>query len=138
MQEWQREFGFYCVVEQLDNEEYIARLDSGDYDIAVIELSGKYNSPSAYLEQFSTESPENSVHFSDSGFESLLKQAEETAELYDSAEKYFNAEQVLIDKAAFIPLYCKNEYFFTVEGAVDIVYEPFSKTVDFTRAKIFD
>lgn len=138
MQEWQREFGFYCVVEQLDDEEYIERLGSGDYDIAVIELTGKYNSPSAYLEQFSAESPENSAHFSDSGFETLLKQAEETAELYDSAKKYFNAEQVLIDMAAFIPLYCKNEYFFTVEGAVDIVYEPFSKTVDFTQAKIFD
>lgn len=138
MQEWQREFGFYCVVEQLNDEEYGARLGSGNYDIAVIELSGKYNSPSAYLEQFVTDSSDNCTHFSDSGFETLLIQAEDTAELSDSAEKYRNAEQELIDKAAFIPLYCKNEYFFTIEGSTDIVYDPFSKTVDFTLAKIFD
>lgn len=138
MQEWQREFGFYCVVEQLDGEEYRARLDSGDYDIAVLELSGRYNSPSAYLGQFRADSPDNCTRFSDSGFEALLKQAEECAELSNSAEKYLLAEQMLIDKAAFIPLYCKNEYFFTVKGGTDIVYNPFSKTVDFTLAKLFD
>lgn len=138
MQEWQREFGFYCVVEQLDDEEYNARLDSGDYDIAVIELSGKYNSPSAYLEQFSADNYENHSHYSDSVFEEILKKAKETVELSDSAKKYLDAEQELINKAAFVPLYCKNEYFFTVEGITDIVYDPFSKTVDFTLAKIFD
>lgn len=138
MQEWQREFGFYCVVETLSTDEYRARLDSGDYDIAVVELSGKYNSPSAYLEQFCTDNSGNCTGFSDIGFESLLRRAGETAELSDSAELYSQAEQMLIDKAAFIPLYCKNEYFFTSEGAEDIVYNPFSKTVNFSKAKIFD
>ena len=104
MQEWQREFGFYCDVEQLDDEEYSARLDSGDYDIAVIELSGKYNSPSAYLEQFSADNYENHSHYSDSVFEEILKQAKETAELSDSAKKYLDAEQELINKAAFVPV----------------------------------
>ncbi|MBD5130936.1 MAG: peptide ABC transporter substrate-binding protein [Ruminococcaceae bacterium] len=134
MQEWQREFGFYCVIERLDGGEFDARLKSGDYDIAVTELSGKYNSPSAYLEQFVSDSPDNFARFSDSGFEAALKQAE----LSGSAEQYLAAEQELIDKAAFIPLYRKNEYFFTVKGGTDIVYDPFSKTVDFTLAKIFD
>lgn len=138
MQEWQREFGFYCVIELLSDEEYGARLAGGDYDIAVIELSGKYNSPSAYLGQFNADSPDNCTRFRDSGFEAALKRAEETAELSDSAERYRNAEQALIDKVAFVPLYCKNEYFFTVKGSTDIVYDPFSKTVDFTLAKIFD
>lgn len=138
MQEWQREFGFYCVVENLPESEFRDRLEDGDYDIAVMELSGKYNSPSAYLEQFSSLSTDNCTGFSDSGFESLLKQAEEAAELSDSAELYKKAEQALIDKAAFVPLYYKNEYFFTLKGGTDIVYNPFSKTVDFKFAKLFD
>lgn len=138
MQEWQREFGFYCVVENLPENEFRDRLNSGDYDIAVMELSGKYNSPSAYLEQFSSSAADNRTGFSDSGFDALLKQAEEAADLSDSAELYKKAEQVLVDKAAFVPLYYKNEYFFTVEGGTDIVYNPFSKTVDFRLAKLFD
>lgn len=138
MQEWQREFGFYCVVENLPENEFRERFNSGDYDIAVVELSGKYNSPSAYLEQFSSSNTANCTGFSDSGFETLLKQAEETAELSESAELYKKAEQALIDMAAFVPLYYKNEYFFTVEGSTDIVYNPFSKTVDFRLAKMFN
>ncbi|MCM1167671.1 MAG: peptide ABC transporter substrate-binding protein [Lachnospiraceae bacterium] len=137
MQEWQREFGFYCVVEQLSGEDYKARLESGDYDIAVLELSGKYNGPSAYLEQFSSGSSENFTHFYDGEFEAALALAE-TAESSDNAERYLAAEQALIDKAAFIPLYCKNEYFFTAEGNTDILYDPFAKTVDFSSAKILD
>lgn len=138
MQEWQREFGFYCVVENLSENEFRSRLEDGDYDIAVMELSGKYNSPSAYLEQFSSLSTDNYTGISDRGFESLLKQAGEAAELSDSAELYKKAEQALIDKAAFVPLYYKNEYFFTIKGGTDIVYNPFSKTVDFKLAKLFD
>jgi len=138
MQEWQREFGFYCVVESLSADEFRERIGSGDYDIAVMELSGKFNSPSAYLGEFGLSASDNRTGFSDSGFESLLKQAEESAELSDSAELYKKAEQILINKAAFVPLYYKNEYFFTVEGGTDIVYNPFSKTVNFTLAKLFD
>lgn len=138
MQEWQREFGFYCVVEVLSEDEFRYRLEDGDYDIAVMELSGKYNSPSAYLEQFGRSNTDNFTGFSDSGFEALLKQAEESADLSESAELYKKAEQLLIDNAAFVPLYYKNEYFFTVEGGTDIVYNPFSKTVDFRLAKLFD
>lgn len=138
MQEWQREFGFYCVVDRLEADEYSAALESGDYDVAVMELTGKFNSPSAYLEQFVSDNNMNYSNYSDSGYDETIKQAAETAELSDSAKKYFEAEQRLIDKAAFVPLYCKNEYFFIRENAADIVYDPFSKTVDFTLAKLFD
>lgn len=138
MQEWQREYGFYCVVEQLDGGDYRTALESGDYDIAVLELSGRYNSPSAYLAQFRAGSAENMTGFANSEFEKLLLQAERTADLSESAEIYSRAEKILIENAAFVPLYFKNEYFFTKEGCTDIVYEPFSGTVDFSRAKKFD
>lgn len=138
MQEWQREYGFYCVVEQLNGDDYRAALESGDFDIAVLELTGRYNSPSAYLEQFRAGSADNLTGFANAEFETLLTQAERTADLSESAEIYKRAEEKLIENAAFVPLYCKNEYFFTKEGCTDIVYEPFSGTVDFARAKKFD
>ncbi|MGN1423607.1 MAG: peptide ABC transporter substrate-binding protein [Oscillospiraceae bacterium] len=135
MQEWQREFGFYCVVERLNEKEYSARLESGDYEIAAVELTGSYNSPAAYMDCF-----RKSVRlggFSDMEFESLMNRAEECESMDESAELYRQAEQLLINKAAFVPLYFKNEYFFIGEDMTDIYYNSFTKTVDFSQAKQF-
>ena len=71
MQEWQREYGFYCVVETLNESEYRARLKSGDFELAAVELTGSYNSPSAYLECFRRENAANYSKFASSEFEEL-------------------------------------------------------------------
>lgn len=136
MQEWQRELGFYCTVKVLSENEYAKALQEGDFDIAVLELSGKYNSPSAYLEQFTKQNSENYTHFYNAEFEELLASARETASSDESAALYLKAEQSLIDHNAFYPLYYKNEYFFTSKMGEDIIYNPFSKTVDFASAKL--
>ena len=138
MQEWQREFGFYCVVEVLDSYEYQSRLKSGDYEIAVIELSGDYDSPMAYLEQFRKGNSKNYGSFSNSEFEELIKSADDAVEAEEASEICFRAEQLLIDKCGFLPLYYKNVYFFTAEDCTEIVYNPFSETIDFTLAKRFN
>ncbi len=136
LQEWQREFGFYCTVETLNEADFESRLKKGNYEIAVVELSGKYNSPAAYLEQFLTDSIYNYGRFSDEYFESLYEQATESADALESEKKFKAAEQYLIDKSAFLPLFSKNEYFFTPLKSSDIVYDPFSKTIDFSKAKM--
>lgn len=137
MQEWQREFGFYCIIETLSDESFRKRLESGDFEIAVLDLSGSYNSPAAYLECFSKKGGANYGKFSDSEFEALLEAAATAVDLAESAKLYAKAEQILIDKAAFVPLYYKNEFFFTEADSADITYNPFSKTVDFSQAKKF-
>lgn len=137
MQEWQREFGFYCVVETLSDSEYRARLLSGDFEAAVIDLSGGYNSPEAYLEAFSRKNAANYGGYADPQFEALLSSAQTALGLADSAEIYAQAEQLLLDSAAFVPLYYKNEYFYTAKDCADIVYNPFTKRVDFSQAKKF-
>lgn len=136
MQEWQRELGFYCTVKVLSENEYAKALREGDFDIAVLELSGKYNSPSAYLEQFTKSSGENYTRFYNAEFEEYLNKAEAAASSEESAAFYLKAEQILIDRCAFYPLYYKNEYFFTSKKGEDIIYNPFSKTVNFALAKL--
>lgn len=137
MQEWQREFGFYCIVETLSESEYNARLASGDFDAAVVDLTGGYNSPEAYFTYFTKKSASNYGGFSSAELEELLESAATAVELADSGELYAQAEQLILDKAYFVPLYYKNEYFYTADDCVDIIYNPFSKTVDFSIAKKF-
>ena len=136
MQEWQRELGFYCKVETLSESEYKKALENGDFDIAVLELSGKYNSPDAYLTQFSRGSSENYTHFYNAELENYLERAANASDPAQSADLYLKAEQTLVDRCAFFPLYYKNEYFFTSKKSEDIIYNPFSKTVNFTTAKL--
>lgn len=135
LQEWQRELGFYCKVETLSEGEYARALKNGDFDIAVLELSGKFNSPSAYLGQFSNGDPGNYTRFYNAELENFLTRAENARDTSSSAEQYLQAEQTLIDRCAFYPLYYKNEYFFTNKKARDIIYNPFTKTVNFAQAK---
>ena len=137
MQEWQREFGFYCIVETLDEQEYTARLSSGDYEIAVCDLTGSTNSPSAYLKRFTRTDPDNHSGYFSPQADALISSAECAADLAKSAELYGQAEQLIIDGAAFIPLYYKNEYFYINEDFADIYYNPFNKTVDFSQAKSY-
>ncbi len=135
LQEWQREFGFYCVVELLSDGEFTERIQNGDYEIAVMELSGKYNSPAAYLEQFCSDNSANYCGFVSQDFDSLIKQAKETTDTLQLSELFKQAEQMLIDRCAFVPLYYKNEYFLMSEDCSDIVYNPFLKTTNFLNAK---
>lgn len=137
MQEWQREFGFYCIVETLGEEDYRRRLSEGSFEMAVIELTGSYNSPAAYLEHFRKNSTDNYGKYASADFERLMEEAATAADLSQSAAKYDEAEQLLIDSAAFVPLFYRNEYFFIGEDMTDIIYNPFSKTVDFSIAKKF-
>ena len=135
LQEWQRLFGFYCTIETLNETDFKTRLKNGSYEVAVLELSGKYNSPAAYLEQFASDSSDNYGRFYDDAYDELIDSADTAAEADESAEFYKQAEQYLIDNSAFLPIFFKNEYFFTDKDSVDIVYNPFSKTIDFTKAK---
>lgn len=136
LQEWQRELGFYCKVETLSESEYAKALLNGDFDIAVLEITGKYNSPAAYLGQFTRGSTENYTRFYNAELENFLDRAENAEDSSKSAELFLKAEQTLVDRCAFFPLYYKNEYFFTSSKGEDIIYNPFSKTVNFTRAKL--
>ncbi len=135
LQKWQKEFGLYCVVEELNDREFNERLQGGDYEIAVVELAGKYNSAGAYLEQFCSGNSANYSGFVNAEFDKLVNEASEAVDQTKCDELFGKAEQLLIDKCVFLPLYYKNEYFLTPEDYAEIVYNPFAKTVNFTNAK---
>ena len=103
----------------------------------MVDLSGSYNSPAAYLSAFRRGDPANYGGFFDNELEQLMERAEVAADLSESAELYFKAEQLVLERVGFVPLYYKNEYFYTDPDTADIIYNPFSKTVDFSAAKRF-
>lgn len=133
MQDWQADFSFYCNLKTMGNSEYQAALESGDFDFALVKLTGEYNSPSAYLKPFTVSG--NMANYSSSEFSTLVSQAEKAISAEKSAELYKKAEQTLLEDAVFIPICTQSEYVFFGKNCRDIIYNPFTKTMIYQNAK---
>lgn len=125
LQKWQSECGFYCSIAELDTSDYSKALSNGDFDIALISLSGEYNSPYAYLNDFLEGNSQNYSGYSNSKFNHIMNSAytandEKTASLF-----YKEAEQLLLDSAVFIPLAVNNKYVFYSDKADNVWYNPY-------------
>ena len=123
------------MLERLSDSDYRRRLESGDFEIALQKLTGKYDSPAAFLEQFSSNNSANYSGYSNFYFEVILEKAKKAADISDSTELFSPAEQMLIDDAGFVPIYYENVYFFRQKDAEDVFYNPFTGIVDFSQGK---
>ncbi len=113
---WQRDFGLYLKVETLDQDTYQSRLAAGDYECALISLSG--SSPSAVLEQFTSEGG----LYNNTALDQLVDQASAESNASAAAKLYLQAEQMLIDEALFLPFYYQEEYFVSAPGVFGVSY----------------
>jgi oligopeptide transport system substrate-binding protein len=119
-QQWQETFSLFCSIELLDPNEYIRRLNNGDYDMAVTKVTAGYNSPAAVLEQFAAAESE-----------SLARTAAE------AAREFLLLENRILQSADFIPLCFMTEYFFRSNRSEGLVYNPFTGVIEFRDAKRF-
>ncbi|MEG0614498.1 MAG: peptide ABC transporter substrate-binding protein [Oscillospiraceae bacterium] len=134
-QQWQNKLGFFCGIEVVSDKDYYSRIASGDYDIALWELSCPYNSPQAVLDNFRSSSGANISAFSDQEFEEILDQSRRSKNLNDCVKLYGKAEKIIIDSYAVTPVFYQTEYFVCETKYSDIVYNPFTRQVNFSKAK---
>lgn len=128
LQKWQSEHNFYCSIAELDDEEYYNSLKNGDFDIALVKLSGEYNSPYAYLNNFLSDNFENYGGYKNQKFEHIINSALTSTSYNEAAAFYMEAEQLLIDNAIFVPLCVETEYIFISDKVNGIWYNPFSRS----------
>ncbi|MCL2697413.1 MAG: peptide ABC transporter substrate-binding protein, partial [Oscillospiraceae bacterium] len=127
LQEWQKNLGFFCTIETLSAGEFDRALGSGGYDIAMMKLTGEYNSPDAYLGRFTL----------GSDFNRLLEEAGRTANISEAAWLYEQAEETLLTQAVFIPVCFQTEMFFYDKRSEGLIYNPFTGAVIFREGKYF-
>lgn len=128
---WQKDLGIYLTVEVLEQEEYNARLENGNFDCAVISLNGDYNSPYALLSKFSSGYSKNISGFSDEEFDTLLSEAIKEPKEEKAAESYKKAEQIILSNGVFLPLYYQSEYFVVDKDYLGIHYDFDTRIVNF-------
>lgn len=134
-EQWRETLGFYCGIEVVSDEEYETRIKAGEYYIALSEIKGQENTPSAFLEEFETNNSKNIFGYSDSEFDELLASAKSLKSLTECLEKYTHAEKILTEKFAYLPMFYQKEYLVLDKNISDIIFDPFTKQIDFSIAK---
>ncbi len=132
IQQWQKELGFFVTVRFLSQSAYDSCIESGNYSLALARYTGKFNTPSAYLENFTK------THFVYSAmsddYEALLDKAEKSTDKQQSYDYAKQAEKMLLTDGRFIPIAYATEYFFSGKGVSGVEYNAFSGAIDYTKA----
>ena len=131
LQKWQKDYGFYCSLTELDSEEYKKSLENGDFDIAILNLCGEENSPKGYLSYFESN---ETVNPDNRKFSHIMSSAENETNNSIAISYYKEAEQSLIDDYIFTPLCFEREYVFYSKGIEGVEYNPFGGVFRFKKA----
>jgi len=117
--QWKQHLGVEVTVRQLDvNEFYYNLMDQKDH-LFYYGWSADYPHPQNFLEVlFGQGSPNNTGEYYNAEFEALIRQAAREPDLEVSLDLYRQAEQILMDDAALIPL---------VFGVDQVLVKPYVK-----------
>jgi len=134
-QDWQATLGFFCTIKALPEDEFAKALNNGDFDIAMVKLTGDYNSPDAYLSLFGGSIA--SIPYPASEYNDILVQARHSTDMEESAALYRQAEDMLLSHAVFVPVSYQTEQFFYGKRIEGLVFNPFSRAICYRNAKYF-
>lgn len=124
-QQWEKYLGLYINIEPLETDEFNARLSSNDYDLAITSAQASYNNPSSVFEKLSANTAFLSSAQKDS-YNALLKEASLSSDIEHSVQKFAQAEQMLIDNAAALPLLFETSYYAIGKDVSGLVLSPFA------------
>jgi oligopeptide transport system substrate-binding protein len=132
---WKKNLGINVSVEILYWEDLLANRKDQNFTIARAGWTADYNDPSTFLEYFTSWSPNNDSTWSNPQYDSYIKRARQTFEPRERMKLYAQAEKLLIDQMAIIPL-----YYYVADALhkpnVKNVYVDYDGSVAFTRGNI--
>lgn len=131
--QWQDKLGIEVKVQETDINEYKRAIAERDYQLAVYSISAGCSNPYDVLEIF--KSGNNSFGYSNENTDNLLKQSETVNGTEKKCGIYFETEKNIIDNCGFLPIYYKKAYFICTNGSENILFNPFSHTVNFRYGK---
>jgi ABC-type oligopeptide transport system substrate-binding subunit len=130
--EWEEQFGVTVLMESLNDEEYQKALDSGDYQVAIYNLTATDDRPYSFLSAFTSTS--KLFNYSNLEVDTVLKASEQSLTTEDLVAKYSQVEKSILDSNYFVPLYYKKSYLICSNGTDKVNYNPFNYQLDFSYA----
>ena len=132
-QVWQKDISTFVGVEKLSLSDLYARVDQGDFEMALIPLTPSYDNPISILDRFISSSSQNSVGYSNAQYDSLLENCVGSAD--QVINQFAQAEQILLSDGVVFPLFCETTNYALDSGVTGIEFSPFDGGVFFRDAK---
>ena len=122
IQQWQKNFGVYCLIDEVPYPEYISALESGSFQAAMVRLGG--SDALTFLSAFSSTSQKNYGGVSSRKLDDILTGAHTAKDSGSAARYLLEAEQLILDSGWFVPLCFETGHIFVSSGVSGIVYDP--------------
>ncbi len=136
-QMWQRNLSGFVNIVALSQEELEARVDSGDYDLAIVPFTATSNSPYDVLSRFTSDSSFNRWNYSNENFDQLIYEASISSEEDFAREAYVQAEELLYRESVVFPLFHETSYILFAPNVSGIEIYPYGGMVYFRNAIAF-
>jgi len=130
-QQWQDVTGVYIGIEEVKQDEFYQRLENGDYSVALYPLKADLNSTVSLFSEFENDS----ILKKDSDGRKRSLEILHCDSVPHIVEKCTGFERELLDAGDFVPVFYKNSYLVAYDDNDDIIYDPFSGSVDFRIAR---
>ena len=92
------------VVKEVDPDSYLAETRTRDFTLAMSTWIGDYADPLTFLQLWTMGSNLNDAHFSDSDYDAAVKDSMSITDVGKRYRRLADAEQILLTKAAILPL----------------------------------
>ncbi|MDE5741621.1 MAG: peptide ABC transporter substrate-binding protein [Oscillospiraceae bacterium] len=133
---WRENLLFDCGIEVVSENEYNEKVESGDYEILLTELTAEQDSAYELLENFVNRGCFKSSEVPD--LMAVLNSSKTAVSISDGTERFRTAETRIIENYLFVPICYESRYLVCGEDAADLAYYPFDDTIWFGEAKYFD
>lgn len=102
---WQEQLGLTVRLQGLTAEEMAAKLERGEFNVALVSWDGDRNDASAWLNMWRSGSRDNVALFASNAYDMLMRAAASSSS-YGARDAYLaDAELLLLDQGNAIPLY---------------------------------
>lgn len=109
---WEQALGINVEIEQVTYSDiYGSVLPNGDYEIGFGGWGPDYSDPYTYLDLFKSDCSYNYSNYSNEDFDALLDQSLTETDEKTRMDLLNQAEQLILDDGAFIPLQCREQHY---------------------------
>ena len=130
---WQKECSLFFSVEEVEQDEFDARIAAGKYTIALAPIRAEGGSVYQMLQQFTAEGG-GLTGWSDPIYsQRLAESAQQTGST--RCALLADCERQLLEGCAVVPLLGQNRRLLVADGITGLVFDPFTPVLDLTDAQ---
>ncbi len=133
---WTKALGINVQIEQITYAEVLTRHGTGDFEIAWGGWGSDYDDAYSYLELFKSDSAYNYSNYANAEVDELLNGSQTETDPAKRSEMLHQAEQIIIDEAAFLPQAEREVYYLMDEDVTGVEFFHCAVNIDWVYADI--